>query len=386
MKRGTSRDNQDGLSPGEALETKREATLEAGRKSARKLVLRFGAASTAYPILNPRMQLWFSRNFQGVVGFRDFGEYRVASGGPVCAPELAVTIAREFERDAEGQGRRICYFGVEVLPITGHTSVVIGSQPAWNPVEWKGILARSPSLRAQLNRARNKGVTVEIWPSAPRGQVDGVTVDDLRPLLAEWLAGRRMPPMHFLVEPDLLDNLEDRGLFVALRNGRPVAYLIATPIPARRGRLIEQIVRGKSAPNGTSELLINAAMQNALAEGEEYLTLGLVPLARHPAQSLEVNPWWLRLVFAWVREHGRRFYNFQGLEDFKMKFRPTLWEPVYAAMPGKAFRPGALYAVAGVFGGMSPPKFLVWSLVHALRMELRWVLGRLRKIRINRIF
>lgn len=326
------------------------------------------------------MRLWISRKKEGVVGYQSFGRYRVASGEPVCPPGTEDAIAREFEKESSTHGKKVCYFAGEGASANSPYSVVIGSQPVWNPGEWSGILAKTPSLRAQINRARNKGVTVETWGTGISLSGEESLHARLRPVLREWLSTRRMLPLHFLVEPDLLQNLEDRRVFVALKQGRPLAYLIATPIPARQGWLIEQIVRGRQAPNGTSELLVDAAMCAAQDEGREYLTLGLVPLARYSAESRERNPWWVRLAFAWMREHATRFYNFKGLESFKVKFRPTHWEPVYARIANSPFRPGALYAIAGVFGGMAPPRFVALSLKLALRMELRWMLYRLRII------
>ena len=34
------------------------------------------------------------------------------------------------------------------------------------------------------------------------------------------------------------------------------------------------------------------------------------------------------MLSKWVRAHGKRFYNFEGLEAFKSKFRPDGWEPI----------------------------------------------------------
>ncbi len=40
----------------------------------------------------------------------------------------------------------------------------------------------------------------------------------------------------------------------------------------------------------------------------------------------------VRALLAWLRLHGRRFYNFKELDAYKAKFRPEEWEPVYAVM------------------------------------------------------
>jgi phosphatidylglycerol lysyltransferase len=200
----------------------------------------------------------------------------------------------------------------------------------------------------------------------------------LRRCLDEWLAGRRLPPLHFLVEPETLNHLKERRLFVATRHGAVVAFLLASPVPARSGWLVEQIVRGRAAPNGTAELLLDAAMRALAADGGRYLTLGLAPLSRHSTFDLGRMPLWLRLVLRWVRAHGRRFYDFEGLDRFKAKFRPEQWEEIVAIADSPRFPPRALWAIAAAFAQGSPALLIGRALVRAVRQEGRWMRHALR--------
>jgi phosphatidylglycerol lysyltransferase len=196
---------------------------------------------------------------------------------------------------------------------------------------------------------------------------------ELKRALNEWLATRGLPPMHFLVEPETLSRLFDRRIFVARsKSGEIVAFLVASPAPARGGWLIEQFVRSWRAPNGTVELLLDAAMRALAAEGYGYVTLGLAPLSRH-GLGAQANPLWLRLLLRWVRAHGRRFYNFEGLDNFKAKFQPECWEPVFAIVNEPRFSPGALYAIAAAFSDGSPIWTIARALWRALLTECRWL-------------
>ena len=58
-----------------------------------------------------------------------------------------------------------------------------------------------------------------------------------------------------------MESSVERMVLVAKRNSTPIAYLVASPIAARQGYLVELVARSRSAPNGVSELLIDAAMQ-----------------------------------------------------------------------------------------------------------------------------
>lgn len=329
--------------------------------------------------MNPGITLWFSSAGDGVIGYVERGRTRVVAGGPVCPPTRVGAIAQEFERQCTGQHIRVCYFGAEerlehAVDGKTHAMVLLGAQPSWNPTTWAGIIAGKASLRAQLNRARNKGVGV-----SPMSSIEATGNPQLQRVLREWLATRGLPPMHFLVEPETLDRLFDRRVLVARsRTTEIIAFLVASPAPARSGWLIEQFVRGRDAPNGTVELLLDAAMRTFAAEGYQYVTLGLAPLSRY-ALPAAVNPTWLRWLLKWVRAHGRRFYNFEGLDNFKAKFQPQRWEPVYAIVNDPVFTPRALYAIAAAFSDGSPIWTVARALWRAARTEVRWLRRRVER-------
>lgn len=349
------------------------------REHVRTLVLNHGWNATAYQILNPGILHWLTADERAVVGYataatRPRGPERVwvAAGGPVCEAENTAAVVAGFEERAARSGCRVCWFGADarlraaIRNRSDYSEMTLGAQPVWDPGRWPSILSEKASLRAQRNRARNKGVSVTTWPA---GRAGGHP--QLRERLEQWLSKRGLPPLHFLVEPDTLDNLSDRRVFVAEREDQPVAFLVLTPIPARKGWLAEQIIRGAGAPNGTATLLVDAAMRWAAASGSTYLTMGLSPLSFRATRS-SFDPGWLRLVLHWLRAHGDRFYNFRGLESFKAKFVPDRWDPITAFTLEPRLTPGTLYAIADVFGGARSPRALVGgALTRAVRDEAR---------------
>lgn len=353
---------------------------------ARRLILNHGWNATAYQILNPGIERWFFPHLEagpegtvgeGVVGFvRSFG-YRVVAGSPVCAPEMLPRVVARFEEETHDLGLHSCYFAAgerlaAALAARGPWDrILLGAQPVWHPARWPTVLARKASLRAQLNRARNKGVTVERW-----SMVTDAEAEPLRACLQDWLSTRGLPPLHFLVEPETLGRLYDRRLFVARQDGGVVGFLVASPVPRRNGWLIEQNIRGAHAPNGTTELLFDGAVRDIAADGAEYVTLGLCPLSRRADVSAPRQEWWLRWLLQWVRAHGRRFYDFDGLDAYKAKFLPERWEPIYAITSERRFGPGTLYAVAGAFGRTAPPWLILRALGRAAGQEWQWLRHR----------
>ena len=352
---------------------------DSGWDAARALVMRHGWNAVAYQILNPGMRHWFSRDGDATAGYVEFAGTWVVAGAPVCAPERLAAVAAELDADAERRGERVLYFGAgERLERVyaarrDHCLVPLGAQPVWEPAAWPSIVKGKASLRAQLNRARNKGVRVDEWPPTR-----ACASSALRAVLAEWLRTRGLPPLGFLTTPDLLDDLEDRRVFVAMRGEEVVAFLIGTPVPARNGWLVEEWPRTRAAPNGTTHSLVDAAMRAFASEGAHYVTLGLAPLAERAGNDLRGQPAWLRATLRWVRAHGRRFYNFRGLEAFKASLQPMGWEPVYAIAPAGRITPVMLRAVAGVFSNGAPELLVARALGAAARDEVRRAGRRVR--------
>ncbi|MCW3095979.1 MAG: Lysylphosphatidylglycerol synthetase, domain of unknown function [Chthonomonadaceae bacterium] len=344
---------------------------------ARELVFRYGWNATSYQILNPAMEHWFARDGDAVVGYVLRGRFRVVAGAPVCAEERLAAVVTEFEASAAEANEKVCYFGAAdrlravLQSLPSHAELEIGAQPIWNPQQWPALLKKHASLRAQINRARNKGVVVAEWEDA-----QGARRAALQACLEEWLATRPFPTLRFLTAPVDLGEMRDRRLFVASSGESVIGFLIATPVPDRNGWLIEQIVRGRSAPNGMAEMLVGAAMEALAADGAEYVTLGLAPLSQRAETETEAQESWLRLLLTWVRAHGRRFYNFDGLDAFKAKFRPDSWEPLYAIENEKRFSFTALYAIAAAFSEGPPVVAMLRAMRDAARQEFSWLRDR----------
>jgi phosphatidylglycerol lysyltransferase len=341
--------------------------------TARDLVMIYGWNTTAYQILNPGLQHWYAPNEPAVVAYIRRQNVLLVAGAPVCAADALGSVAAAFERFARDQGCRVCYVCAaermrEVAAKSReHSTIVIGAQPVWNPQQWARVIESRRSLRAQLTRARNKGVTIESISCAQardHPELDGV--------LAEWLASRGLPPLHFLVEPRTLDGVvADRRLMVARHARSTVAFLVASPVAARNGFLIEQVARSPHAPNGVSELLIDAAMRRFAEEDRAYVTLGLVALSNHSTGANAINPWWLRLMTAFARAHANRFYNFRGLERFRTKMSPDHWETIYAISNERGFSLRTLYAMGEAFSGISPWRAIGLGVIRALGHEAR---------------
>jgi phosphatidylglycerol lysyltransferase len=244
------------------------------------------------------------------------GRSWIAIGTPLTAAHQRAEAVRRFSAAAQASGHRAVFFGVEGLePFAGCRTLRIGLQSVLKPAMWDEILRRSPRLREQLRRARAKGV--EVRRVEPEELNDAELRAELERLRSEWLGSRAMEPLGFLVAVEPFHAPAEHLYFLAERNGQPVEFLSAVPIYARSGWLMEDMLRSASAPNGTTELVIDALMRT-LRVDPYWITPGLTPLSGPTS-------WWMRAT----RLVTVPLYDFSGLQRFRARLKPARWDPVW---------------------------------------------------------
>ncbi|MBX3245228.1 MAG: DUF2156 domain-containing protein [Acidobacteria bacterium] len=344
----------------------------------RELVFRHGWNTTCFQIVNPGMEYWFGDNGDSVVAYADTKHTRVVAGAPVCSKASLPDVARRFEQDSADLEKNVCYFGAEQRleniyhESDHHSKILLGAQPVWHPANWEKAVKGKGSLRAQLNRAVNKGVVISEWP-VEKATDNSLLWDCLR----KWLDTKGLPPLSFMIEPATLKHLEGRRIFVAEHDENVVAFLVLSPIPRRSGWLTEQFPHTPEAPNGTVELMMDNAFRKLAADGAQYVTLGLSPLSRRAKIDAFENPMWLRAFLAWMRKHGQRFYNFDGLDAFKAKMAPEYWEPIFAISNEPEFSRRTLFSIGEAFSNNRPFRVFGKGLLRSVRSELKWLKQRL---------
>jgi lysylphosphatidylglycerol synthetase-like protein (DUF2156 family) len=324
-----------------------------------ELLRAHGVNATSFQTLEPGLEHWFTERGDGCVAYVDTGRAWVALGEPIATADRIGEVIDEFVAASMDAGRRPRLFGVEA-PVDGLGNLAIGEQPLWRPAGWPETLAGVRSLREQLRRARAKGVAVS--------EIANVDLDEPRraaiaTLADEWKASRTLAPMRFAVTLDLFGNAAEKRYFVAERDGVIVGALIAVPIYARGGWLLEDLLRGAAAPNGTAELLIDAAMRALAAGGAEVVTMGLAPLSGIESRAL-----------AAIARRGRWLFDFEGLRAFKAKLRPARWQPVYVAYPERERGVAAVLDVLRCFASGPLWRFGLRTLLHRRRAVV-WLLA-----------
>jgi hypothetical protein len=283
----------------------------------------FGEDAVSFQGLESHARQWIDDADESgtgaVIPYVASGGSWIAIGAPLVEAGRRSLAARRFADAARAQKRRAVFLAIEELAsFPAFRRAVIGLQSELRPSQWAQTLRAHPRLREQLRRARAKGVTVRrvAADELREGRPLRVEVDRLR---EEWLGSRAMEPLRFLVEVELFHAPEEHLYVIAERHGRPVHFLSAVPIYGRSGWLMEDLLRGRDAPNGSTELLIDGVMRE-LGGDPHWVTPGLTPLAG-PV------PTWL----AWTRTIASPLYDFAGLRRFRSRLQPSAWHPVWIA-------------------------------------------------------
>ncbi|MCC7264930.1 MAG: DUF2156 domain-containing protein [Candidatus Latescibacteria bacterium] len=302
------------------------------------LLRKYGWNATSFQVLEQGFQYWFCGD-DACVAYVDTGNSWVAAGAPITGAERLGEVAQAFVAAASHAGRRASFFAVErrFIDMPPLQVTLIGEQPVWNPAMWSAMVDGHRSLREQLRRARAKGVVIRAVSGAALLPPDAPLRLAIDALIRNWLAGRPLAPMGFLVDVQPFSHGDERRYFVAEWSGRIIGFLAAVPIYTRKGWLFEDLLRDRCAPNGTAELLIDFAMRDVARVGSSYATLGLAPLAGPVALWLGV-----------ARVLSASFYDFRGVQTFRAKLRPDRWDPIYLVYPS-AGRPAVLESTAALW-------------------------------------
>lgn len=276
--------------------------------------------------------LWICRETEGAVAYNEYGKVWLVPGDPLASVEKLAQVSDCFLQKARAEGRVVGF-----MPATeqfarqssglGLRAIRIGSAPYFDLATWAPRGDRAKKARAGVNQARRAGVYVnEVM------KVDEQLIRETTCLCKSWLTTRRSAiRFEWLFSVDPFQHQEKKKYFTARdANGRLVGFLAASPIPARHGWYLEDVLRSKNAPNGTTDLLVVEVLDSLKRSGAKLATLGTALRATEGVADPDVYVSPMLSKAAWlVGGCFSVFYNFDGVRHFKAKFAPSWWESEY---------------------------------------------------------
>ena len=303
--------------------------------------------------ITPGIRLWTSTETEGAVAYNELGKVWLVPGDPLASFENLTKVSDGFLKKARAEGRVAGF-----MPAThqfakhagdlGLRAVKIGSAPYFDLATWAPRGDRAKKARAGVNQARRAGVRVTEVVN-----VDEQLVLETACLCKSWLTTRRSAiRFQWLFTVDPFQHKEKKKYFTARdANGRLVGFLAASPIPARDGWYLEDVLRSRDAPNGTTDLLVVEVLDVLKRSGVRLATLGTTLMAAEGVADPDVHVSRVLTKLAWsVAGCFSIFYNFDGVRRFKSKFAPSWWESEYALMSNS----------------MTAPPRVLGALIHAI--------------------
>jgi phosphatidylglycerol lysyltransferase len=320
---------------GEAIEPSVTERLQLSAKL--KSLRRFGTSTHSFLTLYSGVKYFQVPGINGYIPITESKGFILIIGEPVCdqhSGKFLVEALKNYadENDASLGAVPVGEAAKDFLADCGFRTVYVGKEPIF---DLTNLTKLSRTIRQAVNRAKRKGFKVIRFDAV--GAVDPVNDEEskhhryqaqITELCDKWIAQRELPPMGFLFELRPLELKEHKKYFLLVdEQDRVRSFLACSPIYAKNGWYLEDLVRDGTAPNGCTELLVTETLEALAADGYKMATLGLAPLAGLPEHD-EERPT-LNKIMRFCYKHLSFIYHFQALEHFKTKFHPQSWENNY---------------------------------------------------------
>jgi lysylphosphatidylglycerol synthetase-like protein (DUF2156 family) len=315
-----------------------------------EMVRRYGYEYQSFLSLYGGMESWTSRDPEAVVIYRRVGRVAVVAAAPLAARGDLLEVTRRF-LDFCSEQRLDCLMlpvGSEYAEIArscGMALLHIGESGYFKLPEWRPAGDRAKKVRAGVNQATKAGVRVA--PYDPSQCRDPRARAEIEEICQAWINTREVDALGWLLELDPFHLSENKRYFLARQaDGKLEGMLVCSPIYARNGWYLEDLIRRPGAERGVSELLIVESLKRFAAEGAGLATLGTSPLAGlEPRGQFKQTSRLLKLIY----EHLDAFYHFKALHRFKAKFAPSFVDQEYVAIHPPRIRLRMALAVIGAF-------------------------------------
>lgn len=283
---------------------------------------------------------WLDDKKDCAVSYNEHGKVWIVAGEPLASEKELIPAMREFLEFAETKKKIVAFLPVterfaRLIDVNKFDIVKIGATPYFDLQNWKPRGDKAKHLRAALNSSKRAEISVQ-----EVSQITDNFNNEVLELSKKWIKTRRAGvKFSWLFDLNVFENSERKKFFAArVKSGKLVGVLAASPIPAREGWYLEDILRAADAPNGTTELLVSEAFRILASQGAKLATLGTVPLSeKDTAKFLTSRNALLKMSFRFSRKKLNSIYNFEGLQRFKSKFVPSWWEGEYAVTQRSLF-------------------------------------------------
>ena len=346
----------------------------------------YGTSSNSYVLLEGPKSYFTSPDVNGFLAYQVSGGIALIAGDPVCAPEQARRLIRDF---AIAMMKPVGAYQVsprmlEAFRQEGFDDVQIGKEAVFDLNQFTLAGGQMELVRAATNKARRAGLVVSEHHPFANGAA--AVNDELRAISQEWLKGKGNRELGFMLGSPGLEQRSAKRYFIARSEkgaGRIEGFVVCEPIFGRSGYYLDVTRRRSDAVRGTMELLTAEIFRLLQQEGYDMASMGLAPLALLDDPDLADHPLLTRLM-RFVYQRVDFNYDFKLLYRYKAKYHPHAWEPRYFCFNQRRLSLGMVYAVVNVRNAVTLDRLLgsggfqgkvkTWKHAASLIVGLCWAL------------
>ena len=273
----------------------------------------------------------------------------VAMGDPVGPREEATELVWQFRELSDRHDGWTIFYDVKQENLHYYLdlglTVIKGGEEAHIPLENFSLEGGAyKRLRHAHNRLEKEGCMFEIVFEKDKA---AALLPELKKISDVWLETKHTKEKGFSLGFFHPEYLQYFPIALIRMDGNIIAFANMW-LGAEKEELSVDLMRyTPEAPDSVMEYLFIELMLWGKKEGYRWFNLGIAPLS-----GLENRPFasvWNKMG-ALVFRYGENFYNFQGLREYKEKFKPV-WEPRYIACPGGLTIPIVLTDIAALISG-----------------------------------
>jgi phosphatidylglycerol lysyltransferase len=332
----------------------RSGATDVEKHRARELVEQYGRSSLARFALMDDKFYFFSPSGRSVIAYVPKGRGAIALGDPIGAVEDRQEAIVSFQQFCTRNDWLPAFYqtlpnDIELYKNLGFQVLQIGEEAI---VDLKSFTLEGKAgkrLRPSINKLTKSGYTIEFF----QPPISKSLLQTLREVSNEWLQTMQGSEKKFSLGWFDEAYLRECEIAVVQFNDPKTSV---SKITAFANVITEyqcndvtfDLMRHRQEiENGTMDFLFVAMLEHFKGRGYDGFNLGLSALSgvgeTEESQRLEQG---VRYLY----EHLNQFYNFQGLHEYKDKFRPR-WEPRYFVYPGLTSLPDVVVALVRADSG-----------------------------------
>lgn len=275
-------------------------------------------------------RLLFNEPRTAFVSYAELGKSCVALGNPIGVTEDAIQMAWDFQEMCQQQVRWPVFYLVDDRFAALYQEMNlrlfhIGDQAMVDLQQQNFTTDESSAVYLPWSRCREDGYRFSVIPPEEVGSI----LPDLERINDAWKADRGGATLKYSISFFNSESIKRNPVAILEKDGRKIGFLSLWRGADNDEFEVGMIRYVPDAPATVLDFMFVEATQWGRDQGYRFLSLGEAPMADwHSDDHIQMRSQLMSLAFRF----GQHFYSYQGLRNYKDRFRPV-WRPVYVAWP-----------------------------------------------------